>query len=651
MTTETTVDWLTANHRYLVAALAVLRCRVTGASADQSLAHALQALEAARADMPALSALDRLQIIFGLSDFETGLILLCAGVELDSKLAAACAAWQGDPHRFRPTVGMALSLLPGAHWSAFTPTAPLRYWRLIEMAEGEPLVTTPLRIDERVLFYLLGVATLDRRLQPLLRLLRPSTPLPQAHADLVKRIVALWEREAEPSPVQMCGADPAQRQAIAVAVGEHVGRVVYLLRAEDVPPDMIEQETLARIWEREAALSGGLLLISVGDTEPTRALAHWLERVQGMVILSSADPLPMSERLVVRFEVPQPDRREQQALWQQILNEHGRNLNGHLDRLLQQFTLGANAIRAVTMTTTGDGEADWWDACRLQVRTRLDGLAQRIETRVGWDDLVLPEEHLMTLRQMVAQVRQRVRVYEEWGFGLRDRRGLGISALFAGPSGTGKTLAAEVLANELRLDLYRIDLSAVVSKYIGETEKNLRRIFDAAEGGSAILLFDEADALFGRRSEVKDSHDRYANLEVSYLLQRMEAYQGLAILTTNMKQAIDTAFLRRIRFIVNFPFPDTAQRQRIWQRVFPPHTPLAGLDWGKLAQLNLAGGNIRSIALNAAFLAAEAGEPVQMAHILSAARSEYARLEKPLTETELRGFSTIDRTRSVQGRR
>ena len=200
-------------------------------------------------------------------------------------------------------------------------------------------------------------------------------------------------------------------------------------------------------------------------------------------------------------------------------------------------------------------------------------------------------------------------------------------------------MAAEVLANELRLDLYRIDLSQVVSKYIGETEKNLRRVFDAAEDGGAILLFDEADALFGKRSEVKDSHDRYANIEVSYLLQRMEAYRGLAILTTNMKDALDTAFLRRIRFVVSFPFPDAAQRAEIWRRIFPPETPRRRLDLDRLARLNVTGGNIRNIALNAAFLAADAGEPVRMPHLLRRRAGEYAKLEKTLTEAEMRGWA------------
>jgi len=199
-------------------------------------------------------------------------------------------------------------------------------------------------------------------------------------------------------------------------------------------------------------------------------------------------------------------------------------------------------------------------------------------------------------------------------------------------------MAAEVIANELRLDLYRIDLSQVVSKYIGETEKNLRRIFEAAEGGAAVLLFDEADALFGKRSEVKDSHDRYANIEVSYLLQRMEAYRGLAILTTNMKAALDASFMRRLRFVVHFPFPDHTQRSNIWRGIFPAGMPTNGIDYDKLARLNIAGGQIRNIALHAAFLAAGEEQPVGMAHLLRAAHGEYVKLEKPLTGAEFRDW-------------
>ncbi|MGH6831561.1 MAG: ATP-binding protein, partial [Methyloceanibacter sp.] len=321
-------------------------------------------------------------------------------------------------------------------------------------------------------------------------------------------------------------------------------------------------------------------------------------------------------------------------------------LDGRVEMLVAQFDLGPEEIRLVSAQTLADGATEQqeetlrrlWDACRINARTRLDDLAQRIEPIADWSDLVLPASQHQTLRDIAAQVHHRTHVYETWGFASKGARGLGISALFAGASGTGKTMAAEVLARELRLDLYRIDLSQVVSKYIGETEKNLRRVFDAGEAGGAVLLFDEADALFGKRSEVKDSHDRYANIEISYLLQRMESYRGLAILTTNMKTVLDVSFLRRIRFIVQFPFPDAALRAEIWRRIFPAQTPVEDLDGNKLARLNVAGGNIRNIALQAAFLAAEAGEPVRMHHLLRTARSEYAKIEKQLTESEIRDW-------------
>jgi SpoVK/Ycf46/Vps4 family AAA+-type ATPase len=313
---------------------------------------------------------------------------------------------------------------------------------------------------------------------------------------------------------------------------------------------------------------------------------------------------------------------------------------------VSQFNLSTQSIRNATVDAlariSDDSGTDLaravWDACRTHARPRLEDLAQRIEPGADWEHLVLPVAQREILRDIAVHVRHRLTVYEHWGFGRSGARGLGISALFAGASGTGKTMAAEVLARELRLDLHRIDLSSVVSKYIGETEKNLRRIFDAAEEGGAILLFDEADALFGKRSEVKDSHDRYANIEVSYLLQRMECYRGLAILTTNFRSALDAAFLRRIRFVVQFPFPDAEQRAEIWRRIFPPATPTEGLDPALLARLSVAGGSIRNIAMHAAFLAVDRGEPVGMAHVLRAAQGEFSKLERPLIDAEIEGW-------------
>jgi len=400
------------------------------------------------------------------------------------------------------------------------------------------------------------------------------------------------------------------------------------------------------------------------DGAKENAIAQLMESITTGLIITTRDRRRAPKRPLITFDVHPPTKQEQLEIWQNALGEIAPSLNGQVEILVEQFNLNAPTIYAVCSEALGRiaGEQgsrgaevseefnsplplrssaplpQLWDICRAQSRPRLDDLAQRIDPAATWDDLVLPETARQTLREIAAHLRQRTKVYQQWGFASKGGRGLGISALFAGSSGTGKTMSAEVLAGELQLDLYRIDLSSGVSKYIGETEKNLRRVFDAAEGGATILLFDEADAIFGKRSDVKDSHDRYANMEVSYLLQRMESYQGLAILTTNLKDSLDTAFLRRIRFVVKYAFPDAKDRAEIWRRIFPKNTPTQGLDCNKLARLNVAGGNIRNIALNAAFMAADAGEPVQMKHLLEAARTEYVKLERTLTDAEVKGW-------------
>jgi hypothetical protein len=437
------------------------------------------------------------------------------------------------------------------------------------------------------------------------------------------------------------------RRLLAAAACEAMGLQLHRVRAADIPTSPAERETFLRLWQRESLLSRSALLLDCDECEPLaiRNAQIFAERFDGLLFVAGGAWADAARASLVRLDLSRPPADEQRAIWKAALGPLAERLNGQLDAVVTQFRLDADSIqhagRAITEAQPAGPDAvaaTLWDLCRGLARTSLDSLADRIDARARWEDLVLPDDQQQTLREIVAHVRQRMTVYESWGFAAQSARGLGISALFAGPSGTGKTLAAEVLARELRLDLYRIDLSQVVSKYIGETEKSLRRVFDAAEHSGAVLLFDEADALFGKRGEVHDSHDRYANIEVSYLLQRMESYRGLAILTTNRRSALDAAFLRRLRFVVAFPFPDAVHRARIWERIFPVETPTEGLDVGKLARLNVAGGNIRNIALNAAFLAADLGEPVRMTHLLRTARSECAKLEKPATAAEIGGW-------------
>jgi hypothetical protein len=478
-------------------------------------------------------------------------------------------------------------------------------------------------------------------------------PSQRAPAAQIAALWSAWAPGTERPVVQLCGDERAAKRAVAAAACEAVGLRLSIIPVGLLPTGPDELDELLTLWEREAALEARALLLDGDETPgpdgehaPAQAVAWLVERAVAPLLVACRERQRAAARTTVVLDVGKPSPGEQRAVWQHALGPAGQTLNGHVDQLVSQFNLSAPAIRDASTMALGltapeqeapasDLERELWEACRRQARPRLDDLAQRILPAAAWDDLVLPQAQRQILWEIAVHVRQRANVYERWGFAAHGSRGLGISALFAGASGTGKTMAAEVLATELRLDLYRVDLSATVSKYIGETEKNLRRIFDAAEEGGTILLFDEADALFGKRSEVKDSHDRYANIEVGYLLQRMEAYRGLAILTTNLRAALDSAFLRRLRFIVQFPFPDAAQRAEIWRRVFPAATPTDGLDAGALAQLNVAGGNIRNIALGAAFLAAEAGQPVRMAHLLHAARDEYAKLEKSLTGAEV----------------
>ena len=679
--TTTTSTWQEDNQRYLSTALSVVRTilerhlntmREGEHAGDSSVGQSqaaidLDALHDAALKMSAPPALETLCALFGLSPFERDIVLLCAGCELSSSFAALCAALQGEGAHTSPTFGLALATLPEPHWNALTPNAPLRRWRLIEVGMGNVLTASPLRIDERVLHYLSGVHYMDERLLGIVEPLRVSGDLVPSHRLLLEQIVTIWSQAAKTSPlpiIQLCGDEIAGKRLVAAKACSELGLHVSITSAHAIPTNPGELESLIRLWEREAALSTSALLVDCDEMERSdagreRTVARLIESTNGALIVTSRERRHSLRRPMITFDVSKPSASEQQSAWQSALGQAASSLNGRVELLVSQFNLSASAIFAASTEALGrfatannaqgvdsldaPDAADelgkvLWDVCRVQARSRLDDLAQRIEPASAWDDLVLPELQRQILRDISAHVRQRARVYETWGFSSKGARGLGISALFAGASGTGKTMAAEVLANELRLDVYRIDLSQIVSKYIGETEKNLRRVFDAAEEGGSILLFDEADALFGKRSEVKDSHDRYANIEVSYLLQRMEAYRGLAILTTNMKNALDTAFMRRIRFIVQFPFPDAAQRAEIWQRIFPASTPTQGLDMTKLARLNVTGGNIRNIALNAAFLAADAGEPVQMKHLLRAARSEYAKLEKSLTDAEVGGW-------------
>ncbi|MDE2154826.1 MAG: ATP-binding protein [Xanthomonadaceae bacterium] len=595
--------------------------------------------------VPALAVLaERL----GLSAFERDLLLLCIGMELDTRMPALCAQAQHDPGKPYPTFALAFAVLDQPSWDALSPQRPLRYWRLLDIHQpgAQPLVGAALGADERIVNFVKGMNYLDDRLMPLLTALAPAT-LPPSHRAIADRVLADLRHvpagEALPV-VQLLGSDGTSKQGIAQVIAEAFGAQAYRLSAELLPAAVAEQETLVRLWQRESQLLPIALYVDVADVERGDAAAaqvrRLLARAGGLIFVDAHEPWAGAAINAVSVDVARPTAVEQRSLWQRLLGDGAgvqpQHLAGHFDFNLGRIEQIARGALAAAEGKPGALAPSLWQGALARTRPALDQLAQRIEPKAGWDDLKLPDSEKSLLHQIAGQVAQRSTVYDDWGFRELMNRGLSISALFAGESGTGKTMAAEVIAKELGLSLYRIDLSAVVSKYIGETEKNLRKLFDAAEDGGSILFFDEADALFGKRSEVRDSHDRYANIEVNYLLQRLESFRGLAILATNMKSALDSAFLRRLRFVVNFPFPGVAERKAIWAAVFPAQLATAPLDLERLARLALTGGSIQGIAVNAAFMAAQAGVQVGMPLLLEAARAEFRKLDKPVNEADFR---------------
>lgn len=625
-----------------------------GQISDESLEQAATEMHQAATSNPP-PALIILSKRLGLGQFETQILLLCAAMEFDTRIGMLCAKAQSDAARPYPTFALALSLFDDPVWEALSPERPLRYWQLIEINQpaAQPLTVSALRADERVVNYTKGLNYLDDRLKPLIEPMNDATDvLPPSQQQQVERATQYIQTASHEWPiVNLLGVDSISKRAVAKHVAQALGLNSYQLSAEVLPASWTELEAFMRLYQRESNLLPLALYLEVQDLDKVSpAVDRVLARLSGLVFVDTREPWSQTGRDVFTVEVAKPTSTEQAAVWQQAL---GKEAGLATDLLAGQFNLNAaeiqriaHAVSNTAMNEKGDAPSiqnEVWHACLMITRPRLNTLAQRLEVKSGsWEDLVLPEIEKKQLQQIMDQVNQRHLVYERWRFSRRMSRGLGISALFAGESGTGKTLAAEVIAHQLQLNLYRIDLSQVVSKYIGETEKNLRKLFDAAEDGGTILFFDEADALFGKRSEVKDSHDRYANIEINYLLQRMEAYRGLAILATNMKSALDTAFMRRLRFIVNFPFPGIAERKRIWERVFPDETEKETLDFERLARFNLTGGSIQNIAVNAAFLAASAGSAVTMPLIFEATRNEFRKLEKPINEAEFRLMKAVE---------
>ena len=590
---------------------------------------------------PAGSTLEKVSRAFELDAFELGVLLVGAALELQPGVDGLCADRNGSSERPWPTIKMLISCLPDARWDAFLPTAPLRAHRLVRLGAGDVLTERPVLLEERVLHALMGRAYLDPRLERRVSPVVAPSALAACHVVAAERLVRLWGA----GPVHVWCQEPGVGAAVVARAAQDLGREALRLPARAVPTDPEELDQLLSLWSREERLQPLALLVDLDDASDAtseRVARDYAARATGVV--ASVGHEPRSGETISRVRVEPASFDERIESWRTALGELPEPEG--LDEIVARFHLGPEGVEAtVDALRSGLSRAPnasprqlVWEGAKVQAQPGLEDLAQRVALHASFDELVLPASQERVLRAILGQVRRKAVVEHGWGFALNGSLGAGVSALFAGASGTGKTMAAEVLAGALELDLYRVDLSAVVSKYIGETEKNLRRIFDGAEAGGAVLLFDEADALFGKRTQVNDSHDRHANIEVSYLLQRMESYGGLAILTTNHRDHLDEAFLRRIPFVVEFPFPDASDRERIWRGIFPDRAPLEDVSFTALARMSVPGGNIRSIARNAAFLAADRESPLTMAILREAAEIEYGKLGRVLSSSEVRGW-------------
>ncbi len=611
-----------------------------------------QLLEAIAADP--FAALTRLTRLFELAPIDLAIVAVLLAPELDHELERAYTFALDDFTRKRPDLGFVARLIAPRDpvlarriYARLEDTAPLRRHGVVTVAPAgdAPMLMRQLRLADRIVAYIHGLDTIDESVRACVRV---GGPPPAREAvvmapALVERIARALEGSRAPR-VLLAGPSGNGRALIVHALCGAAGRGVVRIDLEGLVADGRIGERLPAAL-REAALRDATAILDGGtsiDKEPPRGLAQAIaDGTSGLhvpvVFTFSGHPNWLVQAVpgLLELDVPALTLRERIALWRHALPPP---LVGDedLETMAARYAFTGGTImqaarRAETSARLRDPEAprvtleELGDAARLMFAHRLGGLAQRIPTGFTWADLVLPAETYEGVREVVTFARHRAFLLEEWGFAAKLPYGRGVSAILAGPPGTGKTMVAQLLAHELGYDLFRIDLSQVVNKYIGETEKNLARIFDEAESSHAVLFFDEADSLFAKRTEVKSSNDRYANLEVNYLLQRMETYDGVTLLATNIEQGLDEAFKRRVRFSIAFEMPEEAERSKLWRSMFPPKVPLdEDIEWELLARsFEMAGGYIKKAALRAALLAVAAGRSVGMRDLLDAARAEY----------------------------
>ena len=564
-------EWSEANRDYLMACLqqlkGILQHSPTVRMADDEL------VVAARERMPSPPALEQMVEAFGLSTFERSVLLMAVAPELDPEFGDVVSRTLADKKYTRPNLGLAMAHLDGADWDAFTPGSPLRRWGLIDLQPGPILAKRPILCPERTLHHLLGASVIEPQLAERVRPIPEQPPVPASRMSVVQACVEAWSKDPVPV-VLLIGREVNPLLQTAEASAKQLGGRGLRLRIDDLPTTSSERTRFLTMLGLEMALERAFLIIDAFEAGPEHLgpLRALVEDASGGIAVLSRAPIALGQANVQRVEIRSASSEEQRKAWQHVLAEASDEV---IDRFVATFSLEPDVIVGLTVGTGPLDEASAWQAAQDHGRPRMLEFARPMQTETTFADLVLPEFQTTLLRDIVAHARRRGTVYDRWGLGLSTRRGTGITALFSGPSGTGKTMAAEVVANELDLDLYRIDLAALHTGGMGETERNLRSVFDSAEMSGAVLLIDEADALFSKRSDSAAGVDRIANLEVGHMLQQLEDFRGLAILTTNLKGQLDPSLLRRLRFVVDFPMPDSDLRERLWRKVFPATVPTA----------------------------------------------------------------------------
>jgi SpoVK/Ycf46/Vps4 family AAA+-type ATPase len=643
----------------------------------------LDAMREHGTDLP----LVRLGELFDLTAFELDVLLVCAAPGIDLGYETVYSYIQNDVTKKQPTVDLVLRVLCAGYEeqfdrrATFHPSGALFRNHLLQVLEdphqpNPSFLARQLKTSDRVVAFLLSRDTIDDALYPFTRCVRPSfciseLALPEAMKEQLAYAAHSFARNGGVFRFTGPGGSGKRAAAEAVCATLGIGLVAADLSAVDVSVRPLHQ--VLALLRREAMLRGAGLYVGLGSSE---SLANWCEhrtRPPGLSELSlpglptfigTEAPVRLEEiwpgEAILDFDLPLPSYPLRLQLWRKALNGSGRDQANALDvsAVSDKFALSPGQIEAAArkahlLTELRPPELqqitldDLHQAARSSSHQGLQRLAQQVPVKHSWQDIVLPTRAMQGLREVCASVKYRHVVYSAWGFDGKLALGKGLNVLFMGSSGTGKTMAAQVVAGDLGLDLFKIDLSSVVSKYIGETEKNLNSIFREARTSNAILFFDEADALFGKRSEIKDAHDRYANIEVAYLLQKMEESEGIVILATNLTKNIDDAFARRMHHTIEFPSPDAAQRERIWRGIFPAEAPVASdVDYGFLArQFELSGGNIRNVALAAAFLASEEGSSIGMAHLVRSVARELQKIGKLPSKADFREYYELIRAR------